>query len=130
MTRLLGSILLVSTGLAVACAKSDDAGTQPSFIVPVHVENDLTNRADVSIRMLASTGASALIGGAPPGGARTFDYRERNLSGTFRLRASTGDGRTIESRPFTLFPGAAVLWELQRNVVQVVLAETLYDPVY
>lgn len=119
-------VTLLAVGLALACATAEN--DRPPLVVPVRVDNDLTNRGDVTVRMIASTGASALLGGAPPGGTRTFEYRERLLSGRYHLRASTGDGRTIQSRPFTLFPGAAVLWELQHNVVQVVTAEAVYDP--
>jgi len=129
MSRMTHSLnLLLAVGAGLACGQRDTGGPEPNLVVPVQVENDLTQRSDVSIRLIGSTGYTALLGGAPPGASRLFEYRERLLSGTYRLRASTGDGRIINSRPFTLFPGSGVLWEIERNVVQVVSAELLYDP--
>ena len=121
-------VLLLAIGVGPSCGQRDAGDPEPNLVVPVQVENDLTQRSDVSVRLIGSTGYTALLGGAPPGGSRLFEYRERLLSGTYRLRASTGDGRIVESRPFTLFPGSGVLWELERNVLQVVSAEILYDP--
>ena len=108
--------------LALACSAS--RATYPPqgdlYRIAVHVENDLTARSDVTVRMVASTGASSLLGGVPPGQERSFEYRERLLTGSYALTASTGDGRLLRSRAFTLFPGAAVLWSIQLNDLRVV----------
>lgn len=127
MARPHWTILLLAL-LFSACASSGAGAGSGGPLVPVQVENDLTNRGDVTIRVVASTGASSLLGGLAPGRARIFQYRAEVISGNYRLTARTGDGREIESRLFTLFPGAGVTWQLQRNVLQVVNAEIITDP--
>ena len=108
--------------LLVGCASWTGGGGGSGQRVPVQVDNDLTTRSDVTLRMHSSTGASRVLGGAPPGGERLFEYRDQVLSGLYRLSARTSDGRMIESRTFTLFPGAGVVWRLQRNDLQVINA--------
>lgn len=111
----------------LACGSWASGGGSSEQRVPVQVDNDLTTRSDVTVRMHSSTGASRVLGGAPPGGERLFEYRDQVLSGFYRLSARTSDGRTIESRTFTLFPGAGVVWRLQRNDLQVVNAEVMEE---
>ncbi|NIQ54350.1 MAG: hypothetical protein GWN71_13535 [Gammaproteobacteria bacterium] len=118
-------ILALALLVLPACASTGEGSDEGTLHVPIQVENDLTARGDVTIRIVASNGASAFLGGAAPGSARIFDYREGMFSGNYRLTARTGDGRVIRSRPFTLFPGAGVIWQLQRNVLQVVDAEVV-----
>ena len=104
---------------AIGCASSPSEEAAQDHAVSIRVENDLTPRSDVTIRLRTGAGASVLLGGAPPGGRRAFEFRERLLSGSFQLIATTGDGRTIRSRQFTLFPGSAVRWRMRRNILEV-----------
>lgn len=105
---------------ALGCASSSPAEeADPGHAVSIRVENDLTPPSDVTVWLRTGAGASVLLGGAPPGGRRAFEFRERLLSGNFQLIATTGDGRTIRSRQFTLFPGSAVRWRMQRNMLEV-----------
>ncbi|MEJ2503640.1 MAG: hypothetical protein P8177_10085 [Gemmatimonadota bacterium] len=122
---ILGLILALSTP---ACGKEPSSQELAGTYIPVLVENDLTNRSDVTVRMVAANGASSLLGGASPGRTRQLRYTDRMFSGNYRLTAETGDGRVIESRPFTLFRGAAVIWSLQRNVLRVTSVDALEDP--
>ena len=106
--------------LAVSCARPratwppDSDATE----ITVSVQNDLTSRSDVIVRMLSS-GGSTLLGGVSPGERERFGYSPRFLAGSHALTASTGDGRTIRSRSFRLFPGAVVTWRLRVNDLQV-----------
>ena len=122
------TLLLVLALAPLACAKSPSSEELARTYIPVLVDNDLTSRSDVTVRMVAANGASSLLGGASPGRTRQFRYTDRMFSGSYHLTAETGDGRVIESRPFTLFPGAAVIWTLRRNTLRVASAETLQDP--
>ena len=111
--------VVLGTLLALGCASSPSEDAVQDHAVSIRVENDLTPRSDVTIRLRTGGGASVLLGGAPPGGRRAFEFRERLLSGNFQLIATTGDGRTIRSRQFTLFPGSAVRWRMRRNILEV-----------
>lgn len=122
------ALLLVLALAPLACAKSPSSGELARTYIPILVDNDLTSRSDVTIRMVAASGASSLLGGASPGRTRQFRFTDPMFSGSYHLTAETGDGRVIDSRPFTLFPGAAVIWSLQRNTLRVASAETLEDP--
>ena len=106
----------------LACSGSQTATWPPSpeegYEIPVTVDNDLTDRSDVLVRMVGGDGSS-LLGGIPPGQERSFSYRTGMLAGSFTLTATTGDGRTLRSRSFTLFPGAFVSWGIQLNDLRV-----------
>lgn len=104
---------------ALGCASSPSKEAAEGHAVSIRVENDLTPPSDVTIWLRTGSGTSVVLGGAPPGGTRAFEFRERLLSGSFQLVATTGDGRTVRSRQFTLFPGSAVRWRMQRNMVEV-----------
>ena len=62
--------------------------------VPVHVENDLTNRSDVTVRMVSRSGARWLLGGAAPGADASFEFRTQGLTGSYALTAMTARGGT------------------------------------
>lgn len=83
--------------------------------VRVRVENDLTDRTDVLVRIVPGSGVPSTLGGVPPGERQTFQFREPLIAGRYTLSASTGDGRVLRSRPFTLFPEAIVVWRLQHD---------------
>ena len=118
-------LLLLMAPLACSTRTSREVA---EHYVPVLIENDLISRSDVTIRMIAANGASTVLGGTAPGRSGRFSFNDPMFSGSYRLTAETGDGRTIESRRFTLFPGAAVLWRLQRNDLQVSTTDALSDP--
>ena len=122
------TILAIALLLASACTTTKTSSEMARQLVPVIVDNDLVNRSDVTVRMMASDGSSSLLGGASPGSTGEYTFSDRVFAGQYHLEAETGDGRTIRSRDFTLFPGAAVLWELNRNDLQVVSAATIEDP--
>lgn len=105
--------------VALGCATSPSEKAAQGHAVSIRVENDLIPPSDVTIWLRTGDGASVLLGGAPPGRRRAFEFRERLLSGNFQFIATTGDGRTIRSRQFTLFPGSAVRWRMQRNMLEV-----------
>lgn len=113
------SFVLLWAVFALGCASSPSEEAAEGHTVSIRVENDLTARSDVTIWLRTGNGTSVLLGGAPPGGKRAFEFRERLLSGSFQLVATTGDGRTIRSRQFTLFPGSSVRWRMQRNILEV-----------
>jgi hypothetical protein len=111
-------VLMVVAG-PIGCAAFRPGPREAEHVVPVRIENDLVSRADVTVRIVASDGASRLLGGAPPGRDVDLEYRERRFSSSYVLTATTGAGVVIESRSFTLFPDATVVWSLQRNHVVV-----------
>lgn len=113
-------LIAFATILVLGCASSGKEQPDETHAIPVIVENDLTTRSDVTVRLRTGDGNSVVLGGAPPGADRRFAYRARLLSGDFQLIATTGDGRTITSRQFTLFPGTAVVWRLRQNTLQVI----------
>lgn len=122
-----GWLALLPCLLLVACSTPGPRGygEMSVQIVPVQIENDLRTRSDVTIRMVSSDGSVSLLGSVSPGRDRTLEFRERVLAGPYRLTATTGDGSMLESRRFTLFEGAAVIWQLQFNDLQVVTAESI-----
>lgn len=90
--------------------------------VQVTVENDLTDRSDVLVRIVPGSGVPSTLGGVSPGRSGTFQFREPLTAGRYILTASTGDGRVLRSRPFTLFPSATVVWRLQHDELRVLSA--------
>jgi hypothetical protein len=112
-------MILPLAALTFGCAAFQPGPREAEQTISVWVENDLTIRADVTIRMVASTGPSRLLGGVSPGREVELQYRARSFSGTYALTATTASGDEIRSRFFTLFSGAAVFWELQRNELRV-----------
>lgn len=128
MTKTLPALLLLVATALTGCASAGERESGSAHVIPVRIENDLTNRSDASIHMIAVRGASTLLGGVRPGGSSLLEYREQNPSGLYYLRARTGDGRVIESRQFTLFPDAGVVWYLKRNDLRVVAADLIFDP--
>ncbi|NIQ53421.1 MAG: hypothetical protein GWN71_08295 [Gammaproteobacteria bacterium] len=83
------------------------------------MENDLTDRSDVLVRIVAGGGVPSTLGGVSPGGRETFRFHEPLVAGNYVLTASAGDGRVLRSRPFTLFPGAMVVWRLQHDELRI-----------
>jgi hypothetical protein len=112
-------VVVATTVFTLGCAAFRSSPGDVEHAVLVQVENDLTRRADVTVRMVDNTGAARVLGGVPPGREGVFGYSQRRFSGTYVLTATTGSGRVIVSRTFTLFPQATVVWQIQRNQLRV-----------
>lgn len=111
--------MLVAASMACGGIRSGWPPEGDASTIRVTVENDLTERSDILVRIMSGSGVPATLGGVSPGQRRTFEFREPLIAGSYTLTASAGDGRELRSRPFTLFPEATVVWRLQHDELRV-----------
>ncbi|MEJ2216249.1 MAG: hypothetical protein P8099_06500 [Gemmatimonadota bacterium] len=118
VTRTLGPVALL---LLAACATGRKAGNRHpgQDIVLVEVHNDLTPPADLTVRMISGNGITTVLGGVGPNRIVVLQFRDPGLTGEYRLRADGSGNRSVESRDFTLFQNALVVWSLQDNTITV-----------
>jgi hypothetical protein len=83
------------------------------------VNNNLTPRSVVTVRVEAVSGARVTLGSVPPGGIRQLRLKETVFTTAFQLVAVEADGRAVTSQTFQLFPRALVTWSLRNNVLEV-----------
>ena len=112
--------LLIAPLLLLAACATSGAGGGEGNTVAIEVRNDIRPLSAVTVRVGSTNGVRQILGTVPPGGTRTLSFNEQALSGQYRLTAETTDGRTIESRPFTLVVAATVRWSLFSNTVSVI----------
>jgi hypothetical protein len=111
-----GGALALAVGLAPeACATSHAKGKSPEIVV--HLTNDLTPPADVSVYAVSEDGFRRLLGDVPPNGHKVLHASVSGAAQTFRLVAQLPLGRVLRSQPFTISGGGQTLidWDLQAN---------------
>lgn len=104
--------------LFAACAAGVGAGEtsgEEAFLV---VENNLLPQRPVTIRAVASTGASKLLGVISPGSTRTLRYREQTFRGSYFFVAEIDGEGTIVSTSRTLDAGTRLAWSLRNNTLR------------
>lgn len=116
------TVLAAVAGLAVACGgpKTERPNGQlegAREALRVTVENDLTPRTPVEVRLESLDGGGRFLGGVSPGRTRTFELDDTGYSGAYRLVGETGGGRRMTSRSFQLVPAAWVEWRLTANSI-------------
>lgn len=118
ITRSLGPVALL---LLAACATGRKAGDRHpgQDIVLVEVHNDLVPPADLTVRMISGNGIVTVLGGVGPNRIVVLQFRDPGLAGTYQLRADGSGDRSVESREFTLYHRAYVVWSLQDNTITV-----------
>ena len=107
-----------SSGQGTAAGETEEEGSGEVSSVTVEVQNDLTSRRPVDVRIVSSAGERVLLGSVQLGRTRAFEYRSSSFSGTFSLIAQAPGGATIESQPFSLFAGYTVSWRLSTNLTR------------
>lgn len=118
VTRSLGPVALLFLA-ACATGRTADLRQRVADTVLVEVHNDLTPPADLTVRMISGNGIVTVLGGVGPNRIVLLQFRDAGLSGTYRLRADASGDRSVESREFTLFQNALVVWSLQDNTITV-----------
>lgn len=116
------ALLAAVAGLAAACggpkAERPEAGPgEPREELRVTVENDLTPRTPVEVRLVSLDGGSRFMGSVSPGRTRTFELEDTGYAGAYRLEGETGSGRRLTSRSFQLVPAAWIRWRLTANSI-------------
>lgn len=110
---------LLAPLLLAACASGGGSRQVLSQTAEVTVENDLRPAREVTVRLSSTSGTRRILGSVPPGGTRSLTVDEPGFSGQYRLIAQGADGDEVQSRQFTLFPGAQVRWTLFSNTLSV-----------
>jgi len=86
--------------------------------VRITVENDGTIPTQARIYLVPESGSEINVGRMSTLGAETLTVPGPLRSGQYRLRAEGGTDYRRISPVFQLRPGDAIVWEMQRNVVQ------------
>lgn len=105
--------------LLVGCATPRAGGGRETDLVRVVIRNDLIPPASVTVRLLGPGGQSLGIVSVSPGSSASRWMRTDSFGGMFRLQAEMTRSSEVRSTPFSLFPGAEVVWELRSNLVRV-----------
>jgi hypothetical protein len=111
-------LLVVATGIPSACGGPKTERPEPGperEALRVTVENDLTPRTPVEIRLVSVDGGERFLGSVSPGRTRTFEFEDTGYAGQYQLTGETGGGRHVASRPFQLVAAAWILWRLTAN---------------
>jgi hypothetical protein len=108
-------------GCAAGSAASGPRAPSPADArtIIVQVNNNLTPRSVVTVRVEAVSGARVTLGSVPPGGIRQLRLKETVFTTAFQLVALRADGSTVTSRAFQLSPRALVIWSLRTNALEV-----------
>lgn len=118
-----GTLVVAVATLLVACGgpkaerPNGDPGRRALEELRVTVENDLTPRTPVQVRLEALDGGGRFLGSVSPGRTRTFEFEDTGYAGAYRLVGETGGGRRLQSRSFQLVPAAWVQWTLTPNSI-------------
>jgi hypothetical protein len=99
-----------AAGSRPAAALPDDPNT-----IPVTVENNLTPRTAVTVRITSASATRVVLGIVSPGRSRTLQFEESFFESGYQLIAETTEGQTITSRVFQLYPS----WTLTHNTVAI-----------
>jgi len=131
--RIIVSSAIVAAVVFPGCAGGGSSQPDPgptvsgeSIVTPIFVNNNLSPRASVTVRLI-SDGVTRILGGVGGGAERTFDVGSPGLTGQHRLSATgTGLDQEVLSQPFTLSANSTVGWTLVGN--SLLVGERLGEP--
>jgi len=113
------SALAVAAALVLgACASGHthaDGGHEPRTVI--HLTNDLTPPADVSVYAVGQGGVRQLLGDLPPNSHKVFRLNSSIHPGTtYHIVAERNGGRPVISQPITATSQDLMIdWDLQGN---------------
>jgi len=128
-SAILSCVVSVLPGCAGGGSSEPVSGTPApgeSNVIPISVNNNLSPRTSVTVRLI-NDGVIRILGGVGGGAERTFDVGSPGLTGQHRLSATgTGLDQEVLSQPFTLSANSTVGWTLAGN--SLLVGERLGEP--
>jgi hypothetical protein len=104
-------------GCASAPASESAEATALDGEVLIQVEHNSQAASALAIHIVDHSGIRHRLGVVAPGQVETFGLGGIILAGRYTLLAEAADGRTLQSRPFSLVREEGVSWDVRVNRV-------------
>jgi hypothetical protein len=117
LSVLAAAVVVGVSGCASAPASDPAQPTASGSDVAIQVEHNAQGASALAIHIVDQSGIRHRLGVVTPGQVETFGLGGIILSGRYTLLAEAADGRTLQSRPFSLVRRDGVSWDVHGNRV-------------
>jgi hypothetical protein len=113
----LAAVVVVGVLGGCASAPASELAQEPDGDIAIQVEHNAQATSALAIHIVDQSGVRRRLGVVAPGQMETFGLGGIILSGRYTLLAESADGRTLQSRPFSLVRRDGVSWDVKDNRV-------------